>query len=180
MAQPTNHDVADGLERVAELLELDAQADGKREALRRAALAIRHSERPIADRVERDGVEGVHALGLSYELAGVVTDWVRSGRFVWLECLERRLRSRHQVSQLPGIGPRLACELKEVLGVDDLNGLAEAAYDGRLANVCGFGPRRVSLVVNALGRRRLVPGPRRASRTRPGRAAPQQLDLLSH
>ncbi len=103
-------------------------------------------------------------LGIDYELSGVVTDFVRSGRLVWLERL--KAQRRDEIAQLPSIGPRLAQELRDVLGVVDLNGLAEVAREGRLANVVGFGPKRIKLVSSILAARqskRVDSKPRRAA-----------------
>jgi DNA polymerase (family 10) len=145
----TNAKLAEGLERIAQLL-------GSREqvrclALKHAAAAIRFSQRPLTERVTDAGVEGVHALGIDYELSGVVTDWVRTGRLWWLERLESR--RQRELEGVPGIGPRLARELRDMLGVVDLEGLARAAREGRLSRIYGFGPKRVKMIEAVLAAR---------------------------
>lgn len=69
---------------------------------------------------------------------------------------------------LPGLGPELAKRINETLHVDTLPALEVAAYDGRLMQVPGLGPRRVAALraslASVLGRVRehgghLVPGP---------------------
>jgi DNA polymerase/3'-5' exonuclease PolX len=141
----SNAQLAEGLERVAELLE---GARARREALRRAAAVIRWSAQSVSRCVDQEGVEGVHQLGLDYELAGVVTDWVRSGRLRWLERLEAR--QHRQLLDLPGIGPKLADDLRQVLGVEDIPSLARALREGQLARVCGFGAKRLKALEAAL------------------------------
>jgi DNA polymerase (family 10) len=156
-----NEDLAGGLDSIAQLIGTQNGNHFRREALRRAAALIRACTMSVAQSVEDAGVEAVHGLGINYELSGVVTDWVRSGRLLWLE----RLRShrRDELTHLPGIGPRLAEELRDVLGVVDVDGLAEAARDGRLLNVCGFGPKRLKLVTGVLaGRATRTARPREA------------------
>jgi DNA polymerase (family 10) len=146
----TNGEIAHGLERIAALLE----HDGPKVALRRAAALIRGCERALAPEIQDEGVEAVHALGINYELCGVVTDWVRSGRLRWLEQLEARRRDA--VARVPGIGPKLATELRDALGIVDLEGLTQAVLDGRLGQMLGFGPKRLKLVTGALlGRTRI-------------------------
>ncbi len=147
-----NEAIAQGLEAIAALLE----SDPRRHAVARAASLIRESDRPLAPQIHESGLEAVHALGIPYELSGVVTDWVRTGRLRWLEQLEAR--RREALTELPGIGPRLARELRELLGVRDLEDLADAARDGRLQQIYGFGPKRMKLVTEALfGRPREAP-----------------------
>lgn len=138
----SNTRIAAGLERIAALLTEGPRA--RREALRRAAAIVRWASQPVTRTVEERGVEGVHQLGLEYELAGVVTDWVRSGQLPWLERLERR--RRHELCEVPGIGPKLARELGQLLGVVDVAGLGRALRDGQLGRVCGFGPKRVKMI----------------------------------
>jgi DNA polymerase/3'-5' exonuclease PolX len=146
-AAPLNNArLAAGLERIAELIADGPR--GRREALRRAAAVIRWSSQSVVGRVEQEGVEGVHQLGLDYELAGVVTDWVRSGRLRWLERLEARQQRR--LLDLPGIGPKLADDLRQVLGVEDVPSLARALREGQLARVCGFGAKRLKALEAAL------------------------------
>ncbi len=140
----TNDFIARGLESIAELLDDAARAM----AVRRAAALIRGASAPLVDGIRESGLEAVHALGIDWELSGVVTDWVRCGRLYWLEQLQAR--RRRALASVPGIGPRLAQELREVLGVEDVDGLAEVARDGRLQQVCGFGPKRLKLVMSAL------------------------------
>lgn len=141
----TNEVIARGLDELATLVA------GRREALRHAAASVRFSARPVTERVAESGVEGVHELGIDYELAGLITDWVRSGKLRWLE--QARSRQFRELEKLPGIGPRLARELRDVLGIVDLDGLLGAARDGRLGHVYGFGPKRVNMVMQVLGSR---------------------------
>ncbi len=147
----SNEKIAVGLEEIARRLPDDARNHGRRRQLGRAAALIRASPRSVASLTEAEGVEGVHQLGIEYELSGIVTDWVRTGRLPWLE----RLKAEQQAEllKLPNIGPRLARELRDVLGVVDLDGLARAAEEGRLQSVCGFGPKRIKLVAELLAAR---------------------------
>ena len=132
---------ASGLEEVAQLLIPDPRGAARKVAIERAAALIRKSPEPVRQRVERDGLEGVHSLGIGWELAGVITDWVRSGRLTWREqLLEER---RRELLRVGGLNQPLADALRDVLGVVDLEGLARAVREGQLLRVCGFGPKRV-------------------------------------
>jgi DNA polymerase (family 10) len=144
-----NDTIALGLERIADLLALDGVPHERLLAHREAARRIRDSARRVADLIEEDGVEGLHALGIGYLICGLITDWVRTGRLQLLEQLQSRHMPETQLRRVPGIGPGLARTLHAV-GVDSIDQLGDAAEDGRLSNVCGFGPRRVELVLGAL------------------------------
>jgi DNA polymerase/3'-5' exonuclease PolX len=139
-----NRELSEGLESIADHLKDEA----KRRAVREAARIIANTHHSVAAAIGESGVEAVHELGINWELSGVVTDWVRSGRLRWLEQLEAR--EREAVAKLPGIGPKLARELRAQLGICDLPGLADAARDGRLRQAYGFGPKRMKRVADAL------------------------------
>ena len=137
MFSPDNETLAAGLEELARLL-----ADDRRKAaLWQAAAVLRRCPEPVASRIDRDGLEGVHALGIGYELAGAITDWVRSGQLRWREQL--LAERRRELLRVSGLNRRLADALYDVLGIVDVEGLARAAREGQLLRVCGFGPKRV-------------------------------------
>ncbi len=151
IAPVTNEGIASGLEEIGRLLPHDVRSHQRRRSLSNAAQLIRSCVQPVTQLIEERGVEGVHMLGIDYELSGVVTDWVRCGRLAWLERL--KAQRLEEIARLPSIGPRLAQDLHDVLGVVDLDGLAEVAREGRLANVVGFGPKRIKLVASLLAAR---------------------------
>ena len=147
----SNEALAAGLEEIARRLPDEARTQGRRRQLSHAAALIRASAQSVASVTAADGVEGVHRLGIDYELSGIVTDWVRTGRLPWLERL--KAKQQEELFNLPNIGPRLARELRDVLGVVDLDGLDRVAREGRLESVCGFGPKRIKLVTGLLAAR---------------------------
>lgn len=144
----SNEAVVAGLDEVARLLAMDGRQLARSARVSRAADSVRACVKPLTELVEQRGVEGVQLLGIDYELAGVITDWVRTGELVWLERLKAKRRA--ELAELPSIGPRLAEELRAVLGVEDLDGLAEAARAGSLQSVCGFGPKRIKVIEGLL------------------------------
>ncbi len=145
-----NASLAAAAERVAALLQSEGGVDGRARTWHEVARAIRTSPRPIVELVEELGVEGVHRLGIDYVTGGMVSDLVRTGRLPLLERLEARCACGTVFERVPGIGPKLAREVREVLGVESLDGLARAAQDGTLSGICGFGPRRIRLVASLL------------------------------
>ncbi len=165
MTAPDNLTIAAALERIALLLERDGVEATPVAAYRRAAGLIRLAVRPVHELIEEDGVEALHHLGIGYLISGMVTDWVRSGQLPLLERLERRVGPEACLQRVPGIGKKLAREVRE-LGIEDVGELASAAADGRLEQVCGFGPKRIALL------KRVLPRPCR-------QAEPVQLDLIA-
>lgn len=176
----SNDAIAEGLDEISRLLSMDQRQAGRRARVARAADAVRACVKPVTELVEQRSIEGVQLLGIDYELAGVITDWVRTGELPWLERLKAQRRA--ELAELPSIGPRLAQELRAVLGVEDLDGLAEAVRAGRLESVCGFGPKRIKVVEGLLRVRgalaRSAPTSPRSARTAPA-SQPMQGELFA-
>jgi DNA polymerase (family 10) len=165
---PSNLVIANGLDRIAALLERDGAEPTTAAAYRHAAHAIACCPRPASALVEDDGVEGLHELGIGYLISGLIADWVRSGdRPALLQRLERKHDPEARLQRVPGIGKKLAHEVHE-LGIESVDALAAAARSGQLRQVCGFGPKRIALIRATV-----------ASRPSQRPEAPVQLDLIS-
>ncbi len=83
-------------------------------------------------------------------IAAVIVDYVSSGQSDLLADLEAQVTPAMIFAQAPGIGPTLARRIVDQLHIQTLPELEETAHDGRLANVDGFGARRVAGVRTAL------------------------------
>lgn len=147
----SNDEVADVLERVADLLEAQ-RADGYRvRAYRLAGDVCRRQARPLAEVLRSEGAEGLRALPhVGKSLAASIEEILVTGRLRQLDRLEGEVPAEALLATVPTIGEELAHRIHETLGVSTLEELEEAAHDGRLARVKGFGDRRVRAVREAL------------------------------
>ncbi len=68
-----------------------------------------------------------------------------------LERLEGTVSPEERLSSVPGIGPTLARRIHDRLGIATLEELEQAAHDGRLAALPGFGSRRTRALQEVLG-----------------------------
>lgn len=148
---PTNADVADVLDRVADLLAAqDADAFRVRAYLN-AARTVRAHPEPIADLLGREGLTGLEALpAIGRSIASAVRELVETGRLGMLERLEGQVSPEDLFSTVPGIGEELAHRIHAQLGIETLEELELAAHDGRLGAVPGFGHRRTLAVRDSL------------------------------
>ncbi|MFT3837051.1 MAG: helix-hairpin-helix domain-containing protein [Myxococcaceae bacterium] len=144
-----NSTLAAGLERVAQLMALEPELAYRVDTYREAAATVRRAPKPLWQVVEADGVEGVHALGIGYLLAGRLVDWINSGDFPLLRRLEQSHSPTEELEQVPGIGKKLARQLT-ALGIENVDQLRQAMKQGRLRGLCGFGPKRIELVQQIL------------------------------
>jgi DNA polymerase (family 10) len=140
MADPTNSEIAEALDELGDLYELDGAVIHRIVAYRNAAKAV------------RDATVSVTALareGRATELAGV-------GAIIQEKVLALaddgeipatvKLRAKFpggllELTHLPGLGPKRARRLYEELGIDSLDALGQAATAHRIRDLKGFGPK---------------------------------------
>ena len=140
MTDPTNSEIAEALDELGDLSELDGAVIYRIVAYRNAAKAI------------RDATVSVTALareGRATELAGV-------GAIIQEKVLALaddgeipatvKLRAKFpagllELTHLSGLGPKRARRLYEELGIDSLDALQQAATAHRIRELKGFGPK---------------------------------------
>jgi Holliday junction resolvasome RuvABC DNA-binding subunit len=156
----TNGEVAAILDEVGDLLEAQEAQPYRALSYHRAAASIRELSSVLADIVESGGNEALEALpGIGENLARRILEILETGRLQLLERLRGEAEPEALFRTVPGIGPRLAAEIHERLGIESLEELEMAAHDSRLSTVPGFGARRLRAVEESLrarlGRRSL-------------------------
>lgn len=142
-----NQRVADRLREAADLLEQQAANPFRVRAYRRAADTVSHLQTSLGELIERGGAAALEALpGIGRGIASAIVDMLHSGRWPQLERLRGAVEPEQLFQRVPGIGPALARRIHDALGVDTLEGLEQAAIDGRLEKVSGVGPRRSAAI----------------------------------
>ncbi|WNZ60720.1 helix-hairpin-helix domain-containing protein [Myxococcus sp. MxC21-1] len=154
VAWKDNIDVADALERVADLLEEQDAMPFRVGAYRKAADTIAKWPQPVAELLAEEGEAGLRKLpGVGKSIAAAMAELIRTGQLSLLQRLESEHSPEQLLASVPGIGAELARRIHDELGVRTLEELEQAAHDGRLERVEGFGPRRSEQVRELLGAR---------------------------
>jgi putative hydrolase len=149
-----NIQIAQRLEEVASILEVQGANPYRVDAYRRAALTLRDQREPVSALLEREGLEGLLKLpGVGDRIALVIRDIVLTGRFPMLEHLRGEVDPVDVLQSVPGIGRVQAERLHHDLGIDTLEDLEAAAHDGRLASLAGFGAKRIAGIADSLASR---------------------------
>jgi len=159
-----NHDIAQRLDEVAELLEATGANPFRVRAYRNGAEAVRRIRRPVGEILDCEdlmGLEDVPAIGRS--LARSIERLLRTGRLPLLDRLRVAKDPRRLFATIPDIGPELARRIHEQLGISSLADLQRSAWDGRLAALPGMGPKRLRAVRDALAARMRRPAGSRAA-----------------
>jgi len=134
-----NEDVAAAFDEMADLLDIEGENAFRIRAYRRAAQTIRGLSRELAS---LQGTEAFDALpGIGSDLAGKISELLRTGRLRALEQQRRRVSPGvRELLSLPGLGPVRARALFTAGKVHSLAELQRALAADRLGGLKGFGP----------------------------------------
>lgn len=142
----TNEAIARSLDAVADLLGVQHANLHRVRAWQHAAAIVRNSDVSVASLIERKAA----IPGVGASLRSAIRELVETGKLRTLERLEGEVNPEHVFLTVPGLGPELAHRIHEELGISTLEELEEAAHDGRLEKLAGFGKRRTLAVRETL------------------------------
>lgn len=146
--------VAERLAEVARILEAQGANIFRVGAYRRAAAMLRGLDRPLDEIVRTEGLDGLQKLpGISETLAQFIHQLVVTGRLPMLDRLRGDSDPVAMLRTVPGIGIVMAERLHNRLGIETLEELETAAYNGRLAKVTKFGEKRIAGIRDSLASR---------------------------
>ena len=149
-----NIEIARRLEEMADLLEAQGANRFRVEAYRRAAASVRYLPKPLSAIWQEQGDAGLRAVtGVGERLAWALRSLVTTGRLSMLDRLRGETDPVKLLESIPGIGPALAERLHRELGIDSLADLEAAAHDGRLVDIGGIGPKKLSGIIDTLSTR---------------------------
>jgi len=153
---PRNADVAEQLELLADILELEGEAAYRLLAYRRAAALVREQSGPVAELALEGKAKDLPGIGKTIE--GKIVEIVDEG--------EIRALTKHKAlvppevvefTRLPGLGPKTARKIWQELGVTTLAGLKAAAKAERLRRLPGIGAKLEERIVKELSGRPKAP-----------------------
>ncbi len=156
----SNGAIADALEELGDLYELDGAIVHRVVAYRTAAKTVREASVSVAA-LACDG-RATELPGIGKTLQEKIVALVQDGSIPAAEKLRAKFPpGLIEITRLPGLGPKRARLLHSELGVDSPQALREAALAQRLRTVRGLGPKLEQSVLEALDEDR-APGPRGA------------------
>jgi DNA polymerase (family X) len=153
---PRNADVAEQLDLLADILELEGEAAYRLLAYRRAAALVREQSGAVAELALEGKAKDLPGIGKTIE--GKIVEIVNEG--------EIRALTKHKAlvppevvefTRLPGLGPKTARKIWQELGVTTLADLKAAAKAERLRMLPGIGAKLEERIVKELSGRRKAP-----------------------
>lgn len=147
----SNREIAQMLNEIANLLEMQDANPHRIRAYRRAAAVVLQRSEAISDIVAGgDGVALESIPGIGESLARTIEEYVKTGRSQLLQRLMGEVTPEEVFEQVPGVGHELAQRVVVGLGLRTLEELEQAAHDGRLLKIGGFGKKRVEAIQTSL------------------------------
>ena len=146
---PRNSDVAEQLELLADVLELEGEASFRVLAYRRAATRVRETAGSIAQLALEGRAKDLSGIGKTIE--DKIVQIVDRGEIEALA--KRRAAIPPEVVlflRLPGLGPKTVAKIWRELGVSTLEELKAAAESERLRSLPGLGAKTEERVLKAL------------------------------
>jgi DNA polymerase (family 10) len=136
-----NAEIAEKFNEVADLLEIEGANRFRVRAYRDAAGTIGRLPQNVHDMLA-EGEDLSQLPGIGDDLAGKIEEIVETGRLTQLQELRERLpASLTDLMDVSGLGAKRVAVLHEELGVASLAELEEAARQGRIRELEGFGEK---------------------------------------
>jgi DNA polymerase (family 10) len=146
-----NAEIADALDELGTLYELDGAVRYRVLAYREAARVVRQSPVSVSE-LALDG-RATELPGVGETLAKKITDLVETGEIPAAAKLKDKIPvTLVEVTRVPGLGAKTARRLHDELGVSTLEDLREAAEGERIRGLKGLGPKAEENVLASLGR----------------------------
>ena len=145
-----NSDIAEIFNRMADTLEIEGANQFRVRAYRNAARVVNDLPQAISAMVARgESLQGISGIGK--DLAGKIKEIVETGALSQLAEEEKRLPpGLRRLMKIGGLGPKRVHALYEQLGITNASDLLQAALDGRISSLRGFGKKTEQMVAEGL------------------------------
>ncbi len=145
-----NADVADIFEEIADYLEIEGGNPFRIRAYRNAVRTVTDLGLELNDMVAKK--EDLTRLpGIGKELSAKLVEILETGTAKALKKLQRRIpREVRQILKIPNLGPKRVSILYNDLNIQSLEQLLQAAKDGRLRALSGFGEKIENHILEAV------------------------------
>lgn len=153
-----NPDIAQALDDIADLLELEGANRFRIRAYRNAARTLRGLPTDVTEMLRR-GDDLADLPGIGEDLAGKIRTLAETGRLSLLTQLHKAIPPvATELLKLPGLGPKRVRALYQDLDIHSMEQLHRALLDGRVGRFPGFGSAIEGKLLQALAARKAAPG----------------------
>ena len=148
---PTNAEIADAFDQVADLLEFQNANAFRVRAYRNAARTIGHLSEPLSAIAADPARKLTEIEGIGDDLAGKITTLIDTGSLPMLVELQSQIpHSVLALLRVAGLGPKKAAMLHRELGINTLDELRQACLDHKVQALKGFGAKTEATILAGL------------------------------
>lgn len=167
-ASDENRFITEKLDEVADLLQQQNGNQFRVRAYREAAQTVAMMQSSIAKVLAEGGRTGLEALpAVGESIAAAIKEILETGDLALIQRLRGALDPEKLFQIVPGIGPKLAEQIHDQLGIETLEALEVAAHNGQLREIPGIGSRRVRGIQHSLAEILARRRPRRPRQEQP-------------
>ena len=145
-----NNDIADIFDEIADYLEIEDENPFRIRAYRNGARSVRGLGPELRDLVEQE--EDLTRLsGIGKELAAKIVEIINTGTAGALKKLQDRIpEDVRQLLKIPNLGPKRVRRLYRDLNIQSIEELTNAAQDGRVRSLAGFGKKMETQILTSI------------------------------
>lgn len=148
----TRNEIAEVLAEIGVLMELKGENPFKVRAYQTGARALETLAEPLETLIAEERLDEVKGIGEA--LALKITELHRTGKLPFYEKLRAEVPpGLLQMLEVPGVGPKKVRALNKRLGIVDLEGLATACREGKVAALEGFGEKTQQKILEGIANR---------------------------
>lgn len=152
-----NSHIANQFRQIADLLELKEANPFRVRSYREAARVVGALPRPVEDMLD-DGEDLSELPGIGDDLSQKIETLVRDGELKQLTKLRDEVGAGLlKVLDVPGLGPKRTRQLADELGIENLEDLLQAAKNGAIRDLDGFGEKTEAEILRQAKRIREQP-----------------------
>ncbi|UGQ10809.1 DNA polymerase/3'-5' exonuclease PolX [Yinghuangia sp. ASG 101] len=151
-----NDDVAALLQEFADITAITGGDAFKARAYEKAARAVAGFGSDVA-KLDDKSLREIPNVGKS--IADKIAEYVRTGHIAVVDEARSAIPAGvRELTAIPGLGPRKALVLYDVLGVSSVEGLVDAVHAGKLRDLKGFGPKSEENILHSVALMRQASG----------------------
>jgi len=145
-----NADIAAVFDEIADLLEIESANPFRVRAYRNAARTLRDLNQDVAAMIAQGG-DVTELPGIGEDLGSKIKEIVETGTAAMLEEHRKKVPTTlTNLLKIPGLGPKRVQTLYHKLGIRTLNDLQNAAQNGRVRALQGFGAKTEQHILEQL------------------------------
>lgn len=135
-----NFEIANILNEIADILEIQGEDIFRVGAYRRAAEVIESLSENVKDVAEKGQLDDIPGVGPS--IAAKITEFLKTGRLKYLEDLNKKVPTGLiPILEIPGMGPKTIQKFYKEFGVKNIKDLEKLLKTDKISRLEGFGPK---------------------------------------